>query len=56
MENEILNIVIIALVIAVIWVVVKQVFKLTAKVFSCGCIAIVVLAAIWFAFSFFNFF
>ena len=56
MENEILNILIIILVIAVIWTVIKQVFKLTAKVFSCGCLAIVALAALWVVFSFLNIF
>ena len=56
MENGILNILIIFLVVAVIWTVIKQVFKLTARIFSCGMIAILILAAIWVGLNYANLF
>jgi len=46
MANEILGVLFLILVIAVIWTVLKLAFKLTAKVFSCGCLGIVALAVI----------
>jgi hypothetical protein len=56
MENEILNILIILLVVALIWTVVKLAFKLTAKVFSCGCLGLVALAGLWIVLNGLNFF
>ena len=40
---EILNILILFFVIAVIWTLIKFVFKITAKIFSCGFVVIAVI-------------
>lgn len=43
-----------ALVMAVGWLVVKFIFKLAAKVFTIGCVAILIIAAIMLAYNFFG--
>ena len=36
------------LIVAILWVLLKLVFRLTMRIFSCGCVLIVVIAAILF--------
>jgi uncharacterized membrane protein YwaF len=45
---EILNILILFFVIAVIWTLIKFAFKITAKVFSCGFLVLVVIGILLF--------
>jgi len=46
---EILSLLITIMVIAMIWVVLKFILKLTVKVFSCGCLVIVAIGLLLFA-------
>ncbi len=45
---DLITILVAIVVIAVIWLIVKFVFKLTMRVFSCGCLLILVVGAILF--------
>lgn len=44
------------LVIGILWLVFKSIFKLTMKIFSCGCLLILIIGAFLFLSSFFGFF
>lgn len=44
------------LVIAILWVGIKFIFKLTMKIFSCGCVLILIIGAILFFSGSFSFF
>jgi hypothetical protein len=46
MLDQLVSLLILVLVIALIWIVLKFILKLTAKVFSCGCLAIVVIGGL----------
>jgi hypothetical protein len=43
------------LVLAVMWLVLKTIFKLTMKIFSCGCILILIVGAVILFSGFLNF-
>ncbi len=49
---KILTLLIIILLIALLWTLVKFAFKLTSKVFSCGCLVILAIGAILLALGF----
>jgi len=55
MPEGLLSILLIILVVAIIWMVIKFVFKLTARIFSCGCLLIFVIGAFLFFTGFINF-
>ena len=46
MLDNLFTYLIILLVIGLFWVVIKRMLKLTAKVFSCGCAVLVIVAAV----------
>ena len=50
---SILTLLFILLAIAVVWLVIKFVFKLTLKIFSCGCLLILGIGAVIFFASYF---
>jgi hypothetical protein len=44
------------LIVIILWVGIKFIFKLTMKIFSCGCVLILVIGAILFLSGYLNFF
>jgi hypothetical protein len=44
------------LVLGILWLVFKTIFKLTMKIFSCGCLLILIVGAILFLSSYFGIF
>ena len=46
MIDQLFTYLLILLVIGLVWVVLRRILKLTAKVFSCGCVVLVVIAAV----------
>ena len=46
MFEQLVSLLILVLVIAVIWIVLKYVLKLTAKIFSCGCLTVLVVGGL----------
>ena len=51
-----LNMILIGIiVVAIIWLVIKFILKLTVKIFSCGCLLILVIGAILFFSGYLNF-
>lgn len=44
------------LVLGILWVVFKSIFKLTMRIFSCGCLLILIIGAFLFLSSYFGFF
>ncbi len=55
MPDGLFSILLIILVVAIIWMVIKFVFKLTARIFSCGCLLILIIGALLFFTGFLNF-
>jgi hypothetical protein len=51
MTDQLIPILVFILVIGLIWTLLKFVLKLTSKVFSCGCLGIVVIGLLLFAFG-----
>ena len=52
--NQILQIVWLIIILAIVWTILRFVFKLAAKVFSCGCGVIVVIGLLVFLFRIFT--
>ena len=48
MPDGLLSILLIVLVVAILWVVLKFILKLTMKIFSCGCLLILVVGGLLF--------
>ncbi len=55
MIDQLLPIFLIILVIGLIWILLKFVLKLTIKVFSCGCLVILVIGMVLFVLGFIEF-
>ena len=55
MPDGLLTILLIILAVAIVWMVVKFVFKLTMRVFSCGCLLIVVIGGLLFFLGYLDF-
>jgi hypothetical protein len=55
MFDQLLPIILVIFVVGLIWLLLKLVLKLTAKVFSCGCLVIVVVGLILFALGYIEF-
>jgi phosphate starvation-inducible membrane PsiE len=55
MPDGILTIFLIILAIAIIWMVIKFVLKLTMRIFSCGCLLILVIGGLLFFFGYLDF-
>jgi hypothetical protein len=53
---DITTILIAILVIAIIWMLIKFVFKLTMRIFSCGCLLIFIIGGLWFVFGYLQIF
>jgi len=51
MIDQLFPFLLILLAIGLIWVLIKLILKLTAKVFSCGCVALFIIAALVFFLS-----
>lgn len=51
MIEQLLPFILILLVIGLVWVVIKLILKLTAKIFSCGCVVIILVALLIFFLS-----
>lgn len=45
---DLTTIIIAIIVVAIIWLAIKVIFKLTAKIFSCGCLLILVIGGLLF--------
>lgn len=48
MIEQLFPFILILLVIGLVWVVIKLILKLTAKIFSCGCVVIILVAVLIF--------
>jgi hypothetical protein len=55
MPDGLLTILLIILAIAIIWMVIKFLFKLTMRIFSCGCLLILVIGGLLFFFGYLEF-
>lgn len=55
MPDGFISILLIVLVVAIVWMVIKFVFKLTTKIFSCGCLLILAIGAVLFFAGFLSF-
>ena len=53
---DITTILIAILVVAIVWMLIKLIFKLTMQIFSCGCLLILVLGGLWFVFGYLQIF
>lgn len=49
---DLTTIIIAIIVVAIIWMAIKFIFKLTAKIFSCGCLLILVVGGLLFFFGY----
>ena len=55
MPDGLLTILLIILAVTIVWMVVKFVFKLTMRIFSCGCLLILVIGGFLFFFDYLDF-
>jgi hypothetical protein len=52
---DLATILIAILVIAIVWIAIRFIFKLTMKIFSCGCLLILVIGGLLFFFGYLEF-
>lgn len=52
MTEQLLPVLVFLLVVGIIWILLKFVLKFTVKIFSCGCVVILAIALILYAFGF----
>jgi hypothetical protein len=55
MPDGLITILLIILAIIIVWMVIKYIFKLTMRIFSCGCLLILVIGALLFFFGYLDF-
>ena len=48
LAESFLSIIFILIAVAVVWIVLKLIFKITAKIFSCGCLVILIIGGLIF--------